>query len=399
MVPWQKSWHDGRKIGYTRKMWESIHCNWGNAWDAIEDIPERNLERRPAEAPAYWKQERDRWQQDFSEKLAAFNKMNDAFGVKSPPRLLKMEKSLRARIQMEESALKQRIVQKEVGMEEDKERTQMSIGALPKERRWTPSGRSTEEVLRRKADLEIRLRIVRAQIQEWKRNMEEYLREPKEILSHTLKSIQWQSSARLKRAVIKEEAARKLEKINRMQEREYRELFPPTDDQEDEQEEFQIEGTPLDVHQDNRIPFQAEAVQGARSRDGNWRVPQDGSRVEPTQLSARRGPPTDRPPDEPPPWKGVFRGCLLERGGTPHVSQLASFTRGSYCLIGNATPLQKMQFKGCAPSNNSASRAVGSSQNSGTRLASRAGGLRGVVGSGSTGYVCDNWSPSSKPGS
>jgi hypothetical protein len=34
-----------------------------------------------------------------------------------------------------------------------------------------------------------------------------------------------------------------------------------------------------------------------------------------------------------------------------------------------------------------------------TREASRAGGLRGVVGSGSTGYVCDKSSPSSKPGS
>jgi hypothetical protein len=33
------------------------------------------------------------------------------------------------------------------------------------------------------------------------------------------------------------------------------------------------------------------------------------------------------------------------------------------------------------------------------QAASRAGGLRGVVGSGSTGYVCDKRSPSSKPGS
>jgi hypothetical protein len=34
-----------------------------------------------------------------------------------------------------------------------------------------------------------------------------------------------------------------------------------------------------------------------------------------------------------------------------------------------------------------------------TGRASRAGSLRGVVGSGSTGYVCDKLSPSSKPGS
>jgi hypothetical protein len=47
---------------------------------------------------------------------------------------------------------------------------------------------------------------------------------------------------------------------------------------------------------------------------------------------------------------------------------------------------------------NSASHAAGSSQESSTR-ASRAGRLRGVVGSGSTGYVRDKLSPSSKPGS
>jgi hypothetical protein len=65
-------------------------------------------------------------------------------------------------------------------------------------------------------------------------------------------------------------------------------------------------------------------------------------------LSARRGPPTDRPPDKPPPWKGAPRGCLQERAGTRHVSQLASFTRGSHCSSGNASPLETMQIGGFA---------------------------------------------------
>jgi hypothetical protein len=141
--------------------------------------------------------------------------------------------------------------------------------------------------------------------------------------------------------------------------------------------------------------FRVEIVQGARSRQGSWRSPQDGAKVDPTQLSARRGPPTDRPPDKPPSCKGASRGCLQERAGTRHASQLASFTRGSYSLSGNATPLQTMQIKVCAPSNYSASHAAGgSSQNSSTRLASRAGGLRGVAGSGQTDTCVAQGNPS-----
>jgi hypothetical protein len=123
-----------------------------------------------------------------------------------------------------------------------------------------------------------------------------------------------------------------------------------------------------------------------------------GRGLEAVQVSSHRGPPTDRPPDKPPPWKGASRGCLQERAGTRHDSQLATFTRGSYCSSGNASPCRQCNLGESAPSNNSASHAAGSSQESSTR-ARRAGGLRGVVGSGSTGYVCDKSSLSSKPGS
>jgi hypothetical protein len=117
----------------------------------------------------------------------------------------------------------------------------------------------------------------------------------------------------------------------------------------------------------------------------------------PSPRRSHRGPATDRPPDKPPPWKGISRGYLLERTGTRH-HQLASCSRGSDCSSGNAIPLQKMQFGGCAPSNNSASQAAGTSQESSTS-GSRAGRLRGVVGSWLTGYVCGKSPPSSKPGS
>jgi hypothetical protein len=68
--------------------------------------------------------------------------------------------------------------------------------------------------------------------------------------------------------------------------------------------------------------------------------------LEAVQVSSHRGPPTDRPPDKPPPWKGVSRGCLQERVDTRHISQLASFTRGSYCSSGNALLLAENAILG-----------------------------------------------------
>jgi hypothetical protein len=56
--------------------------------------------------------------------------------------------------------------------------------------------------------------------------------------------------------------------------------------------------------------------------------------------SDRRGPPTDRPPHKPPPWKGVFAGSLCERASSRHASQLAS-SRGTIGLSGKTSPLEK----------------------------------------------------------
>jgi hypothetical protein len=58
------------------------------------------------------------------------------------------------------------------------------------------------------------------------------------------------------------------------------------------------------------------------------------------------------------------RGCLQERAGTRHASQLAaSFARVDISLSGNPTPLQKMQIRVWTPSDCHASiAAAGSSQ-------------------------------------
>jgi hypothetical protein len=152
--------------------------------------------------------------------------------------------------------------------------------------------------------------------------------------------------------MVKRDAAEGLAKINKLQTKEYQELFPPACQRTESEnqaenahpgnflEQIMNRGVQADAWSDirKRSPFWEEVVQGARSRQGGWTGPQDGAKVDPTQLSTRRGPLTDRPPDKPPPRKGTSRGCLRERAGTRHVSKLASFTRGSHSLSGNATP-------------------------------------------------------------
>jgi hypothetical protein len=122
----------------------------------------------------------------------------------------------------------------------------------------------------------------------------------------------------------------------------------------------------------------------------------EGHTVDLEQLSARRGPPTDRPPGQPPPCKGAIVESLTERAGSPYLSQLASSSCGSYSLSGNATPLQQMQFEVCAPSNYSAtSSQVGSSPSQVPEDDEcLAGCTRVATGSGSTGYACDLSHPS-----
>jgi hypothetical protein len=53
-----------------------------------------------------------------------------------------------------------------------------------------------------------------------------------------------------------------------------------------------------------------EQVQKAQDTAPFWRSQLGGKGVDPTQLSASRGPPTNRPPDTPPPWKGAVGGSV-----------------------------------------------------------------------------------------
>jgi hypothetical protein len=126
-----------------------------------------------------------------------------------------------------------------------------------------------------------------------------------------------------------------------------------------------------------------------RSRNGKrygkvcYKVEQNAQGV-PDAQSDRRGPPTDRPPDKPAPWKGAVRGSSYERASSRHVSQLAS-SCGNNGLSGKASPLEKIQLRVKTPSNQRHASAAGSSQ-----VSHPVGSCRHTSGrrSRASGYVC-----------
>jgi hypothetical protein len=77
---------------------------------------------------------------------------------------------------------------------------------------------------------------------------------------------------------------------------------------------------------------------------------EQGTQVNPREREDRRGPPRDRPPDKPHPWKGTVAGCTLERACTRHDQRASSHVCGTSRVSGHTLPLQKMQFGVESPS-------------------------------------------------
>jgi hypothetical protein len=303
----------------------------------------------------------------LEQELLAFRKERDELGNEPFDRLIRLEKATKARILVQETNLKRRIEEQKRWIEFEKEKRRHRVQNLREKRRWNQDHWLLDQVQAIEAEAQGKIDRMEKEIRFWTVEVEFELKEIREDLSHAQRSKKWQLQAREKFMSIRTLAKRSLLNIVRQQRREYQKLFPPTckkADTDSPVRQNQCNGVQVKSQEGDRerLPIQGEVVQGTRTSQTECAALQDGSKVDPTQLSARRGPPTDRPPDKPPPCKGALRGSLQERAGTRHVSQLASFTRGYYSLSGNDTPLQKMHLKVFSPSNYSASHAAGSSQ-------------------------------------
>jgi hypothetical protein len=135
----------------------------------------------------------------------------------------------------------------------------------------------------------------------------------------------------------------------------------------------------------------SENTRSEKSRSKDWDLL--GSRgTKAIQMSSHRGPPTDRPPDKPPPDRSVLAGCSQERANTHRTSSRQALSlRSSSCLRGIVSSLAANAILGShiAIIQRAARHAVGSSQgrksprtkSPNTHSASRAGCLRSKGGS------------------
>jgi hypothetical protein len=99
----------------------------------------------------------------------------------------------------------------------------------------------------------------------------------------------------------------------------------------------------------------------------------------------RRGPPRERPPDKPPPWKGAVVGYSLEMAGTRNDQRASSPVCGAYGVGGNTSPMQEKHLNVKSPSFSShRSQAAGTSLKISAQSWKRANGHRSRV----NGYVC-----------
>jgi hypothetical protein len=198
----------------------------------------------------------------------------------------------------------------------------------------------------------------------------------------------WLRTRKSKLAAIKSRFTQELKALEKLQAVELRELFPPPEDSEVDLEESSEEPPDLNAaiiaalaeHAAPTSPadcpflkvygdygHSVESTRSEKSGVKDWNLL--GIRgLEAIQVSSHRGPPTDRPPDIPPPAVGVFAGCLQERVDTRHLSQLASFSRGSHCSSGNASSVADNAIWGSRAIGQCRVRAAGSSHGSRAEL-------------------------------
>jgi hypothetical protein len=83
-----------------------------------------------------------------------------------------LERSTKARIWVQEEALKRRIEETKLWIEVEKEKLLCRTGNLPKERRWNPDGTITEEIRTMKAQTQEKIHRTERDIQNWTYNCE-----------------------------------------------------------------------------------------------------------------------------------------------------------------------------------------------------------------------------------
>jgi hypothetical protein len=388
LAPAPEGWHNIEECTISEEICESICDHWDEKAASIAHIPACHVEIRRQTYDTYWREKKGEALAQFNEKLQEF-KLNQAnFGQYNLSYIT---------IQVESSEW-------EKEWEIEKDRIRLSAGheislAEIQARKVDRPGNFKEvckmfgQVDTLKKALEKKIQVAYATRQRWVRNW-------KSQLSFFQECRDWLRKAKPYQERITSQAQYILKRINKQQEREFQELFPPTPVAEPDHsdlnaairkalESHSVSQSPADHPSPKGNGDHLESTRPVENPVKDWNVL--GTRgLEPVQMSSHRGPPTDRPPDKPPPWKGAFAGCSQERANTQRTAyRLASCFRGQHCSSGNASPFAANAIKGIRAIEQVCDNAAGPSQRSQSGAEMDASEVWSVQGQRDTCVACN----------
>jgi hypothetical protein len=285
-------------------MWDSVCDNWWDRVEAIEQIPDVHVEKRRQAFHAFWKRKRENWERQLCTKLAEFKAekerlwrytIKEIIGFEIHPQvcLSGWEKSLNNAID------EQRIVDGRKLFD-----LQTEFRKASRENRPVSE---ISEIYRKIQDCEAAMeRAERALIREYEDRKKLW----QAILAYYRECILWVSTANSKLERIQARFTQKLRKIEKVQEREFNELFPFCDDTDSEVPDQETEdlntaiAVALASHSVTKSAADYPSLRGYGDFVENTQLEKNLSGIrglEAVQVSSHRGPPTDRPPDKPPP--------------------------------------------------------------------------------------------------
>jgi hypothetical protein len=362
-------------------MFESIKANAGAAFKALEHFPARHLEKRRLAFKEYWAQQRQEWATELVSKMTSWKTQKDELGFQSFQTWLECEANIRAAIKREEEAVFVDISRWEQDISRTQERYLHQVAKTPWAERLDRK-EFTGEALRLSTAKDQQLKHLNWSIEQRKLRSQELLGSLRGKLDRAVRAKGWVPKAKVLLESIKSEAQKALSEIEKLYAVEANELFAPSE--EEVSDEAGAVGTPdlnaaimkaLESHSVPKSPADCSFLRGygdlssestrlAPTQAKDWNIL--GTRgVEAVQLSSHRGPPTDRPPDKPPPWKGAFAGCSQERANTQRTfHRLAFFSHDLHCSSGNASPLADNAILGIRAIEQFRASAVSTSQRS-----------------------------------
>jgi hypothetical protein len=344
-APKPEGWHSVKKCKFTQEMYDSIDYVLENCPE-LDYIPEVHLEKRRQMFWPYWKTQRAEWERSFTSQLKEWKEKNDHLGQWDLGTILAKELQPRACLAGWRKSLNAEIEQAEIDLGHEELQLRLSLNRILRENRPKEYFEACRQLKLTEAKKERVLRTIANKHEKDRCFWEDQL-------SFFNSCTGWLRIRDVRLRTIKKQAQQELKKIEKMQDLEFNELFPPSEDSDSEPiEESSVDlnaeiaqaiarhsilQSPADCSSQRGYGDFVESARSEKSGSSSWSLL--GIRgLEAVQVSSHRGPPTDRPPDKPPPALGVFAGCLQERAGTRDDSQLASSSRGSHCSSGNALP-------------------------------------------------------------